>query len=58
MDLTDQEWGEQRLLETAKSCLSLPAEQVIDRIMSAADTFAAGAPQYDDMTLVVIKVHE
>jgi len=26
--------------------------------MNAADAFAAGAPQYDDMTLVVIKVQE
>ncbi len=58
MDPTDREWGEQRLLDTAKSCLSLPAEQVIDRIMNAADAFAAGARQYDDMTLVVIKVQE
>ena len=58
MNLTDQEWGEQRLLDTAKSCLRLPAEQVIDRIMNAADTFAAGTLQYDDMTLVVIKVQE
>jgi phosphoserine phosphatase RsbU/P len=58
MNPADQEWGEQRLLDTAKSCLSLPADQVIDRIMNAADTFAAAAPQYDDMTLVVIKVQE
>jgi phosphoserine phosphatase RsbU/P len=58
MNLTDQEWGEQRLLETAQSCLSLPAEQVIDRIMNAADAFAADAPQYDDMTLVILKVQE
>ena len=58
MNPTDEEWGEQRLLDTAKSCLSLPAEQVIDRIMNAADTFATGAPQFDDMTLVVVKVHE
>jgi sigma-B regulation protein RsbU (phosphoserine phosphatase) len=56
MNLTDQEWGEQRLLDAAKSCLTLSAQQVIDRILKAADTFAADAPQYDDMTLVVIKV--
>ncbi len=58
MNPSDQEWGEQRLLDTAKSCLSLPAEQVTARIMAAADAFAAGAPQYDDMTLVIIKVQE
>ena len=58
MNLTNQEWGEQRLLDAAKSCLTLSAQQVIDRILKAADTFAADAPQYDDMTLVVIKVQE
>jgi phosphoserine phosphatase RsbU/P len=58
MNPTDQEWGEQRLLDTAKSCLTLPAEQVIDRIIKAADAFASVAPQYDDMTLVVIKVQD
>jgi serine phosphatase RsbU (regulator of sigma subunit) len=29
---------------------------MITRIMAAADTFAAGAPQHDDMTLVIARV--
>jgi serine phosphatase RsbU (regulator of sigma subunit) len=33
----------------------LPAE-IIARIMQGADDFAAGAPQHDDMTLVVARV--
>jgi len=35
MNRPDQEWGERRLLDTAKSCLNLPAERVTDRIMNA-----------------------
>jgi serine phosphatase RsbU (regulator of sigma subunit) len=29
---------------------------MITRILAAADAFAAGAPQHDDMTLVVVRV--
>ena len=37
-------------------CAGLPARGIIARIMQAADAFAAGAPQSDDMTLVVLRV--
>jgi len=53
-DLT--EWGEARLLESIVGCAGLPARGVITRIIKAADTFAAGAPQSDDMTLVALRV--
>jgi sigma-B regulation protein RsbU (phosphoserine phosphatase) len=53
-DLT--EWGEERLIESIVGCTGLPARGVIARIMQAADAFAAGAPQSDDMTLVVLRV--
>lgn len=53
-DLT--EWGEERLIESIVGCAGLPARGVITRIMQAADAFAAGAPQSDDMTLVVLRV--
>jgi len=33
-----------------------PAAETIARIMEAADRFAAGAPQHDDMTLVAMRV--
>jgi sigma-B regulation protein RsbU (phosphoserine phosphatase) len=48
------EWGEERLLESIVGCVGLPARDVITRIIRAADAFAAGAPQSDDMTLVVL----
>jgi sigma-B regulation protein RsbU (phosphoserine phosphatase) len=52
------EWGEERLIESIVGCAVLPARDVITRIMQAADAFAAGAPQSDDMTLVVLRVTE
>jgi sigma-B regulation protein RsbU (phosphoserine phosphatase) len=52
------EWGEERLIESIVGCSGLPARGVITRIMQAADAFAAGAPQSDDMTLVVLRVIE
>jgi phosphoserine phosphatase RsbU/P len=50
-----EEWGEKRLIETVAACNGLPARDTITRIMQSADTFAAGAPQSDDMTLVVLR---
>jgi sigma-B regulation protein RsbU (phosphoserine phosphatase) len=51
-----EEWGEDRLIEFAKTCYGLPALEGTKRILSAAETFAAGTSQHDDMTLVVLRV--
>jgi len=56
MNVRFEEWGEARMIELAKECYGLPASEVLRRILSAAQAFAAGAPQHDDMTLVVIRV--
>jgi len=56
MNAHNEEWGEDRLIEVAKSCHGLPAFEVMTRILSAAEVFAAGASQYDDMTLVVLRI--
>jgi sigma-B regulation protein RsbU (phosphoserine phosphatase) len=50
-----EEWGEKRLVESIVICDGIPARDAITRIMQAADAFAAGAPQSDDMTLVVLR---
>ncbi len=52
----EDEWGEDALVETARSCASLPPAEAVTHIMAAADVFAAGAPQHDDMTLVIARV--
>ena len=56
MNATDEEWGEERLVDAVLPARSLPARHVIERIMLEADTFVAGARQYDDMTIVVVRL--
>ena len=51
-----EEWGEKRLMAAASASRALDAEKIIAGIMKAADAYAAGAPQSDDMTLVVMRV--
>jgi phosphoserine phosphatase RsbU/P len=50
-----EEWGEERLIHTIAGCNGLPAKDSIAKIMQAADAFASGAPQSDDMTLVILR---
>jgi sigma-B regulation protein RsbU (phosphoserine phosphatase) len=60
----EEEWGEEALIGAARGCARvapetwLPPSEMISRIMQAADNFTAGAPQHDDMTLVVARVVE
>jgi sigma-B regulation protein RsbU (phosphoserine phosphatase) len=56
MNSADEEWGEEQLIETAKSCEGISAADTLARLVRGADEFAAGAPQHDDMTLIVVRV--
>ncbi len=57
MNAEDEEWGEARLEEVFRAAGGeLGATHLIERILERADGFVAGAPQYDDMTLVVVRV--
>lgn len=56
MNARDEEWGEDRLIEFAKTCHGLSALEVMNRILAEAEAFAAGASQHDDMTLVLLRV--
>jgi len=55
MNGADEEWGETRLAEAAAASFPCAASNLIDRLMTAADTFVAGATQHDDMTIVVVR---
>jgi sigma-B regulation protein RsbU (phosphoserine phosphatase) len=52
-----EEWGEERLMQVVRESNGLSAAELIPRIIAAADEFAAGAPQHDDMTLVIARVN-
>jgi sigma-B regulation protein RsbU (phosphoserine phosphatase) len=56
MNVHYEEWGEERMIELAKTCHGLPSLEGMRRILAAAQAFAGGAPQHDDMTLVVLRV--
>jgi sigma-B regulation protein RsbU (phosphoserine phosphatase) len=51
-----QEWGWPRFLEKVESSAKMPAREIVDAVMQETETFAAGAPQYDDVTLWVGKM--
>lgn len=56
MSPSEEEWGEERLIESIRGCDGLPAAGVIERILRDADAFANGAKQHDDMTIVVARL--
>jgi sigma-B regulation protein RsbU (phosphoserine phosphatase) len=52
----EDEWGEDALISAVRTCAAAPPAEMISTIMRLADVFANGAPQHDDMTLVVGRV--
>jgi len=61
MNHEDEEWGEHNMLTAARQLLSRPdctttADQLLTCIFGAADKFTAGAPQHDDMTLLICSI--
>jgi sigma-B regulation protein RsbU (phosphoserine phosphatase) len=56
MNHADEEFDEPRLMEAVRGGEGLDAGGLIDRVMLVCDAFVAGAPQHDDMTLVVARV--
>jgi phosphoserine phosphatase RsbU/P len=56
MNDAGQEWDEEPLIETIRSCNSRSAADTINSILERVDAFTAGAQQHDDMTLVVMRV--
>ena len=54
----DEEWGEERLIASAGRIMDKEAHEILHEIFEDADAFTAGAPQHDDMTLLVLKLEE
>lgn len=58
MNPAADEWGEDRMIAEAQTLADLNAEELLQHLFRAADDFAAGAPQHDDMTIVLLKIGE
>ncbi|MBD3348178.1 MAG: SpoIIE family protein phosphatase [Candidatus Eisenbacteria bacterium] len=51
----DEQFGEDRLIEVLRERRGAPAGRLIEDVVAAVQDHSGGAPQTDDMTLVVIK---
>ena len=56
MNEQDEEWEEERFIAAARVCEKLDAKHMIESIFRRADAFTGSAKQYDDMTLLVMKL--
>ncbi len=54
-DEDENEFGEERLANFMRPILHESAETLVDRVFHEIDRFAGSAPQYDDITLFIIK---
>lgn len=56
MNPAEEEWGEEQMMLMTKSVYGMPAADILASLVKAADEFASGAKQHDDMTLIVVRV--
>jgi serine phosphatase RsbU (regulator of sigma subunit) len=58
MNEQDDCFGEERLGRLAESQSDLPSDQLRERVLREIETFVGGAPQHDDMTMLLLKVDD
>ena len=56
MDPGDDCFGEARLGKLVEQYGDLPADALRERVLAEIATFVNGAPQHDDMTMILLKV--
>ncbi len=49
------EFGMERLVASLRAVADGPCEKILDRLIEDIDAFASGAPQFDDITMMVMK---
>jgi phosphoserine phosphatase RsbU/P len=54
-DIDENEYGEQRLADFLRPIAHEAVDGLVDRVFSEIDRFAGKAPQYDDITLLIIQ---
>jgi len=54
-DMAGEEFGEEKFLEFVRRVKDKPAHKIVSEAFTEIDLFAGAAPQYDDITLLVIK---
>ena len=56
MNVNEEEWGEEQLAAASSAACPCTPQELIDTLFVAADAFAGGAKQHDDMTVVVVRM--
>ena len=56
MNPAEEEWSEDAMLDFLKTVRERTATEILQETVIAADKFADGAKQHDDMTMIVVKV--
>ncbi|MBL0159624.1 MAG: PP2C family protein-serine/threonine phosphatase [Bryobacterales bacterium] len=51
-----EEFGEERWAVAVAEAAGLSPERIVSHVLHAVDTFAAGAEQHDDLTIILLKV--
>jgi phosphoserine phosphatase RsbU/P len=54
-EVEEDQFGMDRLIDCLKGCADQPAPVILDRVFESIDAFAGGAPQHDDITMLVLK---
>lgn len=52
----EEQFGQDRLLRIVQENRVLPAREIVGRVQEAVAAFSGGQPQFDDITLMIIKV--
>ncbi len=55
MNLNDEEFEDHRIEQCVRENLNKSAHEILDALIKAVNDFTAGCPQYDDITLLLIK---
>jgi len=56
MNAADDCFGEQRLGRLVQEHADLPSDELRERVLREVQAFVGGAPQHDDMTMILLKV--
>jgi serine phosphatase RsbU (regulator of sigma subunit) len=56
LNSNEEQFGEERLREAVCSSLWMSATEICQNVVDQLDTFSGGNPQWDDMTVMVVKV--
>ena len=50
-----EDFGDERLLAIARASLDQPSAMIVDAIIDAIDRFVGDVPQFDDITVLVLR---